>query len=403
MCGICGYITTKRGEGKSAKAHLSRLLIASSVRGKDAAGIAYITKTNMLNVVKQAGDAKELTEAKPYTLALKHNSPDIVIGHARAKTQGDAKDNNNNHPIYTRTGLALVHNGIIHNDDALFNKYKLERSGEVDSEIIVRLIEHYRYTAKKSMVNAIKEATSKISGGMACALIDRKTPDKLYLWASSNPLALAYQHSTGTIFFASTPAILEGALVAHQWAFGLFPIASNRDDFTIVEVSNDTGIVLSIGQRQTTITETFLLDRPTHSYTSYGGRDGWDSIGTSKYWVQEAKRRAKAKRATWSEPAKLALTDPKTPIVKPSLYDNKTLEAREKVLSELKNNGAATDKELSELKRISDMLTVRMKRRIARSDREPLFTTMDENDARGGDHGNDETAIILSGEAQYND
>src|ERR1035438_2490934 len=57
--------------------------------------------------------------------------PKIMIMHTRMKTQGSEQNSNNNHPLYNKEGMALVHNGIIHNDHEIFGKN--QRDGEVDS------------------------------------------------------------------------------------------------------------------------------------------------------------------------------------------------------------------------------------------------------------------------------
>lgn len=403
MCGICGYLATKRGTGKQAKAVMHRLLVASQVRGTDAAGIAYVNHDGLLNVVKQPGRAADLVDGKAYKYCLTHNNPDVMIGHTRAKTQGDAKDNNNNHPLHTPGGLALVHNGIIHNEAALFAKYKLPRTGEVDSEIIIRLIEHYHRTERKSMVNAIKAAADEISGGMACAMIDKTAPDKLYLWASDNPLALAYEHDTGVVYFGSTPDILETSLIQYKYVFGLFPRAINKENYTIVTVSENTGIVFTIGQKTTTMSETFLLDRPVTTYGQgyiYGGGEQW---GGSYYSGRQ--------RAMFSQPdKKLHHDDPKVRIKRPSMYDDESLTEREKVLSELKLNGAIHKKERHELAAITNTLNGRLKKRISVSDSTPIIgedtTPFTQDDIIHGkvlEGDNKGTDIVLSGRDQYND
>jgi hypothetical protein len=245
MCSIAGYISNKE-HSRDAQNKFSNILIQAEVRGTDACGIAFIASKNRYFYAKAPKKASEFIQEKIYRDLIGEHDPSILIGHNRQKTQGDEKNNMNNHPIVTKNGLALIHNGIIHNDDELFKKYELHRDGEVDSEIIVRLIEHFIYADGKTTQEAIQLAFKEIRGSMAIALLNYKEPKTIYVVTRTNPLNLAYHIPTGTIFFASTEDILKDGLIAYDTYFkSLFWKARSKDEYVFKRLSDDTGFKIT--------------------------------------------------------------------------------------------------------------------------------------------------------------
>ncbi len=58
----------------------------------------------------------------------------------RKPTQGSHWNNDNNYPLLA-THTLVIHNGTIHNGDALFGSLALPRQGEMDSESIFRMLD----------------------------------------------------------------------------------------------------------------------------------------------------------------------------------------------------------------------------------------------------------------------
>ena len=72
---------------------------------------------------------------------------------------GRVKQNpSNNHPLYNKEGIAIVHNGIIHNDHEIFGKNP--RDGEVDSEAILAVFSSKTKGDKCCIHTQIKEPFS---------------------------------------------------------------------------------------------------------------------------------------------------------------------------------------------------------------------------------------------------
>lgn len=123
MCGIVGYIQTKRQsiewDNKYRKA-LIDLLYMDSLRGLDSTGVACIPKdkTQQSFVLKKAVPGYCFVELDEYKRILAAQMrPGIFIGHNRAATRGAVSDENA-HPFHV-DHIYLVHNGSIHNQWSL--------------------------------------------------------------------------------------------------------------------------------------------------------------------------------------------------------------------------------------------------------------------------------------------
>lgn len=244
MCGITGYITNPTNS-KECKHHFTRLLLASETRGSDATGLGFSMAKNTINYYKAPIKATEFVSGKEYQKLLKTHNPQMILGHTRAKTQGTQDNNKNNHPIISKTGLMLVHNGIITNYDEVKEQFSIKTDGEVDSEIILRLIEMYLAQGKNT-IKAIQLTSKKLQGSFACALINTKEPQTLYLFRNTSPLFLAYNKESQSIYFASTENILEEGLSTYKsYHKGLFVNKQYDDKFVIKELDDETGLKLT--------------------------------------------------------------------------------------------------------------------------------------------------------------
>lgn len=223
MCSICGISFQKNNkivDSTIVRKILQNLLINCQARGRSATGIAIVNNKRII-VAKNNLPAEKFVKTSQFKEFIeqyvcfdqkKHNTPLIqIIGHCRMPTKGTPLNNKNNHPIVTKSFVG-VHNGVIFNDDQLFDDYKsdFERDGEVDSEIIFKLIEKY-YTDYKNMPKAIQSANSELSGGMACALVTTKNPHLLWLFRHASPVSILHYKKVGMIIFASNEKYITNA------------------------------------------------------------------------------------------------------------------------------------------------------------------------------------------------
>ena len=201
MCGIVGYIGKRR-----AYDILIQGLHRLEYRGYDSSGVAMISQIGELNIYK----AKGKVEALEHFATNKDLSGTIGIAHTRWATHGEPNDINA-HPHYSQSGrLAMVHNGTIENysvlKDALSN-HGYSFVSQTDTEVAVQLIEYIMLKNNCSLFDAVREATKRIVGAYAIAIIDKENPGQIIAARQSSPLVIGV--GEGEYFLASdaTPII----------------------------------------------------------------------------------------------------------------------------------------------------------------------------------------------------
>ena len=221
MCGILGICFDGRdrtdGEWMDIAWDFSNLWIHSMDRGTDAAGVYIVNRDSEIHYIKAPVTAEYLVgrdEANDdmygyWEFCRTHLGPDTVgiIGHTRAATTGDPKDNDNNHPVVDAPIIG-VHNGVITNHKALDKKYP--KVAEVDSAAIMSLLKHYsanRPITKKIIAKSVHE----LDGPFAIAVADMRKPDGIYLARNRNPVHFHRNRTDGLLTFASTSDILRDA------------------------------------------------------------------------------------------------------------------------------------------------------------------------------------------------
>ena len=137
MCCLFGFYNYSGKSIKDISDLTNSLAQQATIRGTDAAGIAYVNKSK-ITIYKEGKSA--------YLIDFKHSNDIIsVLGHTRHSTQGSHKKNFNNHPFIGKchnVDFALAHNGVIMNDKELRKKYKLpDTKIETDSYIAVQMLE----------------------------------------------------------------------------------------------------------------------------------------------------------------------------------------------------------------------------------------------------------------------
>ena len=201
MCGIVAYIGKKE-----AYPIILKGLMRLEYRGYDSAGIALINQ-DKLNVFKKAGKVSNLEE---FMLHQDH-AGNSGIGHTRWATHGLPTDTNA-HPHVSMDGsIALIHNGIIENYDAL--KQELVRQGylfksETDTEVLVHLVD---FISKKENVwfgEALRLALLNVVGAYAIVAISKNFPNQMVAARKSSPLVVGIG-ATGDFYLASdaTPIV----------------------------------------------------------------------------------------------------------------------------------------------------------------------------------------------------
>ena len=200
MCGIVGYIGNKK-----ACPILLKGLEYLEYRGYDSAGIALINK-HKIEVYKKKGKVSLLKSS----VKDKNLSGAIGIAHTRWATHGEPSDRNS-HPHLSMSGkIAIVHNGIIENYQAI--KKILENKGYVfksdtDTEVLANLIEDVKKNTKTKIDEAVRLALGKVIGAYAIVVLSSDEEDTLVVAKKGSPVVLGV--GNGEYFIASdaTPLI----------------------------------------------------------------------------------------------------------------------------------------------------------------------------------------------------
>ena len=180
MCGIIGLVSEKDVSSKLLEG-LKRL----EYRGYDSSGIATINK-NKIERVRSKGNLSFLEE-KLFNTDLPGN---IGIGHTRWATHG-TPDEKNAHPHVTDR-VAVVHNGIIENNNQLRNQLiesGVKFSSDTDTEVVCHIITSYLNSGLSSY-NSIRATMNDIRGTYAFGVLISSEPSKLYAVRGGSPLAI---------------------------------------------------------------------------------------------------------------------------------------------------------------------------------------------------------------------
>ena len=204
MCGIVGYIGTKKAEPI-----LINGLLRLEYRGYDSAGVATIEK-NGINVVKSKGRVAEL-EKVPEINSLEGT---IGIAHTRWATHGKPSNENSHPHIDGKKNFAVVHNGIVENYHELrdfLSKKGYSFYSETDTEVIPNLIDYYYEKDTKDddkrVLRAVVSACSDLKGSFALEIISSFLPEKMIVVRKDSPLVIG-KTSTENYISSDIPAIL---------------------------------------------------------------------------------------------------------------------------------------------------------------------------------------------------
>ena len=180
MCGIIGLISDKEVSSTLLEG-LKRL----EYRGYDSSGIATINN-NKIERVRSKGNLSFLEE-KLLSISLPGN---IGIGHTRWATHGTPEEKNA-HPHITNK-VAVVHNGIIENNNQLRNQLVesgVEFSSDTDTEVVCHIITSY-INSGLSSYDSIRATMNDIKGTFALGILVASDPSKLYAVRGGSPLAI---------------------------------------------------------------------------------------------------------------------------------------------------------------------------------------------------------------------
>ncbi|MCC7258941.1 MAG: glutamine--fructose-6-phosphate transaminase (isomerizing) [Gammaproteobacteria bacterium] len=197
MCGIVGAVA-ERNVVPILMEGLRRL----EYRGYDSAGLAVLSH-GVMRRQRRLGKVAELQSAlreDPFEAPL-------GIAHPRWATHG-APAERNAHPHVSHDGLAIVHNGIIENHEAL--RDELKRLGYVftsdtDTECIAHRI-HHHLAGGRGLFEAVRATVGELEGAYALAVMSQANPDLIVLARCGCPVVIGI--GEGENFVASDVSAL---------------------------------------------------------------------------------------------------------------------------------------------------------------------------------------------------
>src|SRR5215467_5747890 len=241
MCGIVGYV---------GRAHATPILLDGlrrlEYRGYDSAGLAVID-AGQLDTRKCAGRIATLAKL----VKKQPVSGSLGISHTRWATHGKVNDQNA-HPHFDASGkLALVHNGVLENYQAL--KDGLVRNGdtsfrsETDTEVLAHLIGKIYDDScastvdapgkKARLFDAVRMALRQVIGTYGIAVVHADVPDFVIGARRGSPLVLGV--GNGENFLASDVSAIVAYTRDAVYLNDFDVVAAGPDKFEISSLAGD--------------------------------------------------------------------------------------------------------------------------------------------------------------------
>lgn len=277
MCGIVGAVA-QRNIVPILVEGLRRL----EYRGYDSCGVAAIVDgaaTRARSVSRVADLDQQIRDARL--------AGETGIAHTRWATHG-APVTHNAHPIFSHDTIALVHNGIIENYEAL--RERLHASGyqfvtQTDTEVIAHLI-HSLYHG--DLFAAVRGAVKQLHGAYAIAVFSKDQPHRVCGARAGSPLVVGLGENEN--FLASDALALAGS--TNQFIF--------LEEGDVVELSLD-GVRIADREGQ-------LVQRDVRMVTAYGGAV---ELGPYRHFMQ---------KEIFEQPRAISDTIPQTDAFDPALF-----------------------------------------------------------------------------------
>ena len=198
MCGIVGAIA-QRDVAPILLEGLRRL----EYRGYDSAGMVVVAEQGGLARLRATGKVSRLNELLEQAPLPGH----LGVAHTRWATHGKPTVANA-HPHICRDTVAVVHNGIIENHEALRARQREQGfvfTSETDTEVVVHQIYHHLESGK-DLLDAVRATVAELQGAFALGVVSKTEPGRLVVARRGSPLVIGL--GIGENFIASDVAAL---------------------------------------------------------------------------------------------------------------------------------------------------------------------------------------------------
>jgi glutamine---fructose-6-phosphate transaminase (isomerizing) len=244
MCGIVGYTGSQ-----PAVPILIRGLRDLEYRGYDSSGVALMSPSGDVEIVKRAGKLDRLEEA----LGADGRDDRVTgIGHTRWATHGKPTDLNAHPHTGVDSRVVVVHNGIVENYAEL--RRRLANDGvvfasETDTETIAHLMEQAMRSGE-DLAGALRSTARQLQGSQAIVAMSPAEPGVIAAARLGNAGGLVVGFGDGETFVASDLAAIlpntqrVGFLADRQFA---------RLSATGAHVTDTDGVTVDFEQRHVPI------------------------------------------------------------------------------------------------------------------------------------------------------
>ena len=199
MCGIVGAVA-ERNIVPILVEGLRRL----EYRGYDSAGVAVIGDDKSIGLCRTVGKVAELAQK----LDKSPIGGRVGVAHTRWATHGGVTESNA-HPHLSGGRVAVIHNGIIENFQAIKDELiekGYEFASETDTEVAAHLVHDYLKQGL-DLVDAVRRSVERFEGAYALLVVDAEDPERIVVSRVASPLVIGL--GLGENFVASgVPALL---------------------------------------------------------------------------------------------------------------------------------------------------------------------------------------------------
>ncbi len=218
MCGIFGVISNR----ETRKTHLRILAMHSRQRGSDSSGLVYYDG-NGYKVARADYDIIQLLKRQNWS------GSNVVMGHSRLITNGPL----DNQPV-VRDGIFVLHDGIIVNEQEIWELLNLQPHFQVDSEAIIA-IAIKQLDEGRELMELPEQILSICQGTVAAALVIPRL-GKALLFSNNGSLYVGKNESA--LYFASERYPLEKIAcddIVQIWRDGLLIDIPKADAIATVD------------------------------------------------------------------------------------------------------------------------------------------------------------------------
>ena len=241
MCRLMGIIlgdkTRRRAELDRLAEIFTYLLVSGEPGGPHATGAMWMNGDGEYELFKRPMPASEFIRQPAYhhLLAGLTSRTTVLMGHTRWRTCGSERNNGNNHPVIAGDVMGTV-NGTIVNADDLFRRFRYQRTAEVDSELLCRIVHGATRTGTLDL-SYLRQRLALCRGEMSAVAVSRRMPGEVIILKGNKPLAFRFHVKRQVVLYATEGAHLDAAIAGERgWAQMVVPpmrlLVLNRNNVT---------------------------------------------------------------------------------------------------------------------------------------------------------------------------